>query len=302
MQNASDGVKTSPISNYIWETQTPPSLLWHYTNADALLGIARNQVLWCTEYRYLNDRKEISAFAIHLIARIREELVAIFGRETSDSIAEFVTTLYNTWNIFICSFCLDADRNEHWYQYAGKAGYSLGFDTYQLKALADSQGFTLGPTLYGESTAINIATAVLKDNLHKLEAIERPITESNYNEVVSFLCRLTLGYAPFFKAESFEREREWRLVRATGIDGDNKMQFRSKLPFGLVGYLPFSLLAKKERQDQPNHNERNTLIPRLMIGPGNETTEFTRAAHAYRLLAQNGFDAEVGETSSSLRL
>jgi hypothetical protein len=129
MEELESGIRTSPIPNFIWEETTPPGLLWHYTNADAFIGIIRNKALWCTEYRYLNDKREISTFAVHLIARMHEELKNLFGPEESNQIAEFVSGLYNTWNVFIGSFCVDDDRNEHWYQYAGRAGYSLGFDT-----------------------------------------------------------------------------------------------------------------------------------------------------------------------------
>lgn len=284
----------------MWEETAPPDFLWHYTNAESVIGIVKNKAIWCTEYRYLNDKREISTFATHLIARMREELKQLFGQDESDRIADLVSGLYNTWNVFICSFCVDEDRNEHWFQYAGRAGYSLGFDTRKLREIALAQGFTLGPVLYGEERTLAIATAVLRDNLHKLSTLRKPLNQDDLRNVVNFLCRLILSYAPFFKSGSFQLEREWRLVRATGIEGDGQMEFRSKSPFGLVAYCKFNLAPRLDGE-APSKPGSNPLIPRVTIGPGNETDELTRSSHTYELFAHNGFEILVGETKSSLR-
>ena len=155
--------------------------------------------------------------------------------------------------------------------------------------------------LYGEERTLTIATAVLKDNLYKLGDLKKPLSQDDRGEIVSFLCRLILSYAPFFKSGSFELEREWRLVRATGVAGNGEMQFRAKSPFGLVAYSRFNLVPRARDEIDQQHASPSLLIPKITIGPGNETDALPRSFHTYEIFARNGFETEIKETKSSLR-
>src|SRR4051794_16102409 len=117
---------TESLATLLWERSAPPEILWHYTNGDGLVGIADGQTLWCSEYRHLNDVAEVSTFAVRMQKHLRDELRHHLSADDVERIVNG-SDLYASWNAYICSFCSDADRNEHWHQYARKAGYALGF-------------------------------------------------------------------------------------------------------------------------------------------------------------------------------
>jgi hypothetical protein len=284
----------------VWDRYTVPTQLWHYTDGAGILGIAKSRLLWCTEYRHLNDKAEISTFARQLQSFLREQLKARLSAGDVDQLIE-TSELYKTWNVFIASFCADADRNEHWSQYARKAGYALGFDPNGLRALARQQGFVLAPVLYGEQTAFDIATGVVSDQTSILDSFKSPLKTEDLRKLCRFVCDLILTYAPFFKPKAFERENEWRLIRTTGIQGGEQINFRSSKVFGLLGYYEFNLAPQSNRRGTTRKLLSSQLIPRVMVGPGNESEELRAVTNVSELLEQNGFETTVSASKSSLR-
>jgi Protein of unknown function (DUF2971) len=280
-------------ADVMWEKAKIPSQLWHYTDSAGLLGIATSKSLWCTEYRYVNDRQEMATFATQLQGRLRETLKAFLRKEDVDLVAK-LSNMYTTWNVFICSFCKEPDRNEHWQQYARRAGYALGFDPYVLRSLAQAQGFVLAPLFYGTNTALDIASAVLQDHPSLWESFKSPLSTDDVQTLSRTLCDLILHFAPFFKDASFKREEEWRLAKVTGLDGDGKMLFRASKSLGLVNYYEFKFEA------EPGKIPTN-LIPRVVIGPGNDTVGWPRGNNPSALLEKSGLMTDVSESKSSLR-
>lgn len=89
-----------------------PTLMYHYTSLDAMLGIIRrdNIVMWATHYQYLNDKDEII-----------KGVNAMKAHEPSISSDIFE-------NLFILSFSNTIDDLSMWYMYsAGYSGCMLGF-------------------------------------------------------------------------------------------------------------------------------------------------------------------------------
>lgn len=60
-----------------------PSVLYHYTSADGLIGIVRNQRLWATDIEYLNDSEELTHVAAELTERIDSKITSL-GAQTQD--------------------------------------------------------------------------------------------------------------------------------------------------------------------------------------------------------------------------
>ena len=280
-------------ADVMWENANTPSQLWHYTDSAGLLGIATSKSLWCTEYRYLNDREEMVTFATQLQVRLRETFKEFLRKEDVDLVAN-LSNMYITWNVFVCSFCKEPDRNEHWQQYARRAGYALGFDPHVLRSLAQAQGFVLAPLLYGEDTALNVANGVLQDHLSLWKLFKSPLAPEDARNLTRTICDVILHFAPFFKHGSFRHEKEWRLAKITDVDGAGKMLFRTSKPLGLINYYEFKF------ETEPGKVPAN-LIPRVVIGPGNDTVGWTRANNPLTLLERSGFTTLVSESESSLR-
>lgn len=113
--------KEEKFPDLLWDRRPTPEYLWHYTDGNGILGIANSRSLWCTEYRHLNDRQEIYTFASRFQSCLQAELKDKLSPDDIDKIVS-AFGLYQTWPVFVCSFCADADRNEHWHQYLEKLG------------------------------------------------------------------------------------------------------------------------------------------------------------------------------------
>jgi hypothetical protein len=249
----------------------------------------------------LNDSAEVSVFANLIQKPLAEELKNHLSDKDVQTIVS-TSGLYTTWSVFVCSFCTDGDRNEHWHQYAKRAGYALGFDPQRLRSIAKPQGFSLAPVIYGEEAALNIATAVVQDRRSTWQSFKSPLTVENTKKLSNYVCRLILSFAPFFKSSSFEREVEWRLVKVDLHENTEKMKFRANKIFGLMGYYEFHFKVDDRGKLRRTGSVPPNLIPRLMVGPGNETSGWLRSVNPYALLKQNGFETLVSQTKSSLRI
>lgn len=141
------------------------SELWHYTAASGLQGILLSNQLWATNYRYLNDREEISGFFDRklnlLIAEgaqrgITELSKSLKGRaalkrlggdsqinkELPPQLSEALKNVTLLFDIFVTSFCYTKPGKDsedgllsQWRGYGHDGGYALVFDTQKLDEL-----------------------------------------------------------------------------------------------------------------------------------------------------------------------
>jgi hypothetical protein len=135
---------------------------------------------------------------------------------------------------------------------------------------------------------------VLQDHPSVWQSFKSPLRTEDARKLSPTICDLVLHFAPFFKDAAFKREEEWRLAKITTVDGDGKMRFRASKSRGLVNYYEFKF------EIEPGKIPTN-LIPRVMIGPGNDTEGLPRANNPYALLAKSGLKTLVSESESPLR-
>jgi hypothetical protein len=206
-----------------------------------------------------------------------------------------LSNLYRTWYIFVCAFCKDSDRNEHWHQYAKRAGYALGFDTQMLRSLARGQGFMLSRVLYGAEIALKIATGYVEDHLSSWQSFRSALSVDELNRLVRSIINVILQVAPFFKHEYFEREHEWRLVKVVGVADEDIISVRASKSFGLISYCSLDFKGDTEAEFPKD------LIPRVSVGPGNETVDFLRNQNVGLIFNKNGLVTSAFDSRSSLR-
>ena len=268
-----------------------PDRLWHYTDSSGLLGIAKSKALWCTDYRFLNDREEIKYFAKRFYPAVAGALREHFSQADLTKIIEF-SEMNMIFNTYICSFCSDSDNDEHWFHYGGKAGYSLGFDLAQLRSLAQEQGFALAPVRYCKNALelVEVARAILQDRRSIWENHKSPLDADTKFALSAFMGQIVLSYGPFFKSNYFEFEKEWRLVKMEY--NKDKVRFRSSKAFGLISYREFQLIPKAEKD--------NNVVTQIYIGPGNEAIDFPMWDNPYTLFKANGFTLQAGHSKSNL--
>ena len=110
---------------------TPPSLLYHYTDKNGLLGIVKHNEVWATHHQCLNDTQEY----LHAKGLVRDEIDWRLKAANSDS-RLLLDTLRSTLdghgnedvNLYVASFSADGDSLPQWRAYGGQtAGFALGF-------------------------------------------------------------------------------------------------------------------------------------------------------------------------------
>jgi hypothetical protein len=126
-------------------------ILSHYTNAQGLVGIARTQSLWATEFISLNDKTEFT-YALCKISKTALSLALeclpfdvvnlAMGKGVLDNIDDKITEEIRNHasskngyeSLFVTSFALSRNTEQNrdgigelWAEYAGNRGYCLQF-------------------------------------------------------------------------------------------------------------------------------------------------------------------------------
>lgn len=117
------------------------SALYHYTNANALVGIIKNREVWATGSNYLNDPTEVSYAATALAEEMQQALRYCEHKEQVQNAldllkASFVdpnpTAQYHEDRTFVSSFSRSDRSLTLWRLYSGRNGFCVGFDQSQL--------------------------------------------------------------------------------------------------------------------------------------------------------------------------
>jgi hypothetical protein len=110
-----------------------PVTLYHYTDDNGLEGILRNQEIWATHYKCLNDTSELMSGEQHV-----EQVLPTIPDTLSDDLerlfAKVVCERYldrprvSIVETFVASFSLEADSLPQWRAYGADGhGYAIGF-------------------------------------------------------------------------------------------------------------------------------------------------------------------------------
>jgi hypothetical protein len=206
-------------------SRKPEKPLYHYTTQTGLLGIIKDRQIWATHTQYLNDRREF----LHAVDLVRGEIQRLLDEqntrpgEASATRIEVLNRMHNALslspehiNVCVCSFSEDSDSLSQWRAYGGSSGFAIGFSGEVLGAAVEKQRFFLAQCIYDPGTQLNIVRAlveeVLDENLSKSWVTgDRDADEVFWNTGGNLLPYL-YRYAPMLKNQSFEEEREWRII------------------------------------------------------------------------------------------
>ncbi len=201
--------------------------LYHYTTAAGLKGILESRSIFGTHIRYLNDTSEV-VHAYEVARQILDEC----NRATSpinDLPGERFYTyghfffsaeeLLRNEDAYVTSFCEDDDLLSQWRGYA-MGGFSVGF-----QSLVSPGRFAIGSSLwkttirkilyrYEEKKAelVRIISAAIRATD---QVPDGPVDNALVN-MITTVCAFELqAWAHSVKDQSFEAEKEWRLISFT---------------------------------------------------------------------------------------
>ncbi len=222
---------------------TPEGPLFHYTDANGLLGILREGKVWASSAYHLNDTGEYR-YAFELIGnQLRNRIKFEHGpnNESYGNILDEIEGLPKRMQAYVASFSEHGDVLSQWLSYPRSSnGYAIGVSNSHFIA-ARENGFTLMPCIYDSSGQNELVSAVIEV---LLEAVNENTSDEHANELVS----KALTAAAALKHSGFEKESEWRLVKTlpVGFGSSKGVKFRQGRN-GIVPYIDAQLALMEGR-------------------------------------------------------
>lgn len=175
--------------------------LFHYTTAQGLHGIVKDNCLWATAAAYLNDASEIEYGC-----NVLEEVLGKWRKNNGDrstvsaNVVELLQTYFSepdlklrrAMAVYIACFCANDNLLSQWRAYGQAGGYSIGFSLFPkglegigtkkltgLKAENEPYRATLVKVLYEKQDQFSILEDILNRSLLSLEKPEIKSIASN---------------------------------------------------------------------------------------------------------------------------
>lgn len=227
--------------------------LYHYTTADGLRGIVKNEKIWATEVLYLNDSEEYNGgikLAQNHLRALQEEALA--GKNNCEAARlDWLIKEIKKMRIYVCSFSKEKDDLSQWRAYCPKGGFAIGFPRSGLMALAKKPDFVLKECIYESGKQTEMIRAVVDKVMQQKPSLQEILTARPNAESLR-KCTLSGGLiwelartCPILKNNAFKSEAEWRIISEPRSGGDHdQIQFRTKNGM-VVPYKEFSLNDKE---------------------------------------------------------
>lgn len=206
-------------------------LIYHYTDLNAAISIARHSKLWLTDTRFLNDKEEFLLGLEYLI-----KTIAMFNEYpdgTSDNFKEFIADWSGKTNasnffpelLFVSSLSRGNDSLSQWRSYGM---YSVGLEEESLADYNNNDDFYYLECRYiydtrdGLEVASEVFSSIILPSLlgEWQDDGDNSLMHLRLNDLISI-------YALLFKNYSFADENEVRIV-INCSDEDNRIKFRPR--------------------------------------------------------------------------
>ncbi|MGR3303845.1 MAG: DUF2971 domain-containing protein [Candidatus Scalindua sp.] len=242
-------------------TEKPPSILYHYTSQEGILGIINNKEVWATDISYLNDTKEYK-YTVDLTREIikeRHRLYLLDRRLSSpptfattnpmsnlDKVLSFQDKYGEDWieysmlddlyevllhfkaqHIFLFSLSEDGNLLSQWRGYCPHGGYSIGFNTSAFsKLMVEKKGLIFVKCIYEKNDQKKMINNIIDEYINNIRKSNKTLDsiEKRVDLVITFVRRLH-AIAPKLKSDSFKEEKEWRILTVP-LKETNFIKFR----------------------------------------------------------------------------
>ena len=265
-----------------------PNVLYHYTSAAGLLGILESGKIWTTKIQYLNDNSELQLAYDYIRKEIRRQQRGSSQNRTKQELDKMIVALDDsaTTNVSVASFTEVGDQLSQWRGYCeiGK-GYSIGFDGAKLRQVVKEKGYALVRCVYDKAMHLRMVMELVNENplRNKIETAGIPLPAPS--GLGADFSVESLFLAPLIKSESFQEEKEWRLITPplSYIDAKYRPGNHSLIPYWEVDI-----------------DIENTLKS-IIVGPTPEPTLSARALQGLLMKKSfHVFDQKIAITQSKI--
>ena len=209
-----------------------PQVLYHYTDANAFMGLITKKEFWASHIRFMNDYTEYKLAKDKFIKMIPEFINGKFpsGATPPGKVIKDFEWLTGKIDVFIVSLSEKEDELNQWRAY-GKStpNYSLAFnkdtlvenasiistkeeiiqhiEDYVYESKRDPISRILLPCIYDKSEQEKLLQEILEDSYRKVSE-----KEETSMEFTKYIARKFVFYAPLIKNNDYVDEKEWRIV------------------------------------------------------------------------------------------
>ncbi|NIJ46653.1 hypothetical protein FHR24_003148 [Wenyingzhuangia heitensis] len=255
-------------------------IIYHYTDLNGLVSILENQQLYCTNIKFLNDKKEYN-HGIELLLKIIESIeIKKENKEIFDFIKTNINRIYENDKYVTC-FSKNGDLLSQWRAYANQGkGVALGFKSINIDESIAQYVSPLNIT-YNEEYQTGIISEFITLIISYFNEVKNSIDfhQHNYNHLVGHtIIEILEGTLLSFKHSTFSEEKEFRLEyrmdETMNLKSENEIFFKTSnsliTPFIKLKskYLENSELIKTN-PNYEKHSELDEKFPlkEIIIGP-----------------------------------
>jgi hypothetical protein len=265
----------------------PPKLLFHYTSSHGIVGILKNREMWASNSDHMNDSSE-HRFAAEL-ARNSISILGMQGffekneRLLFDDMINSVGSA--AMRFYLISFSENRDLLSQWRAYCPPhGGYSIGFSSDQLAAMARKQNFVLVKCVYDQGVHANVISEIVKSFVSSYrDQISLGKDEKEMRSAIAWEFAQHLAYfGAMIKHPAFSEECEWRLISQQVPDDHPRIDYRGS-DRGVIPYYRFAL-SDEEHTDLKRSGEDFLTV---IVGP---TPNMDRSANSIQFLLKKFLD------------
>ncbi len=297
------------------KSQTPPDILYHYTDADGLQGILESHSIRATHVLYLNDPHEVRHGQW-----LYEEALKKFGHRATGDKLDFLEKCSSRFEhvkkdeenlpaAYCASLSKERDHLSQYRAYSdGGAGYSIGFSSKALMASLAPYQYATRPLFELIKLEYDLelqekTMSKLLDNAWKSAndiSTKHPADKTIIVERIAIACRDTvMRLSSYFKQEGFKDEAEWRFVptiwaapKALPLECYTRTRIRDGI---FVPYL-----------ELPLGNEHGVFdsVKEIWIGPKlhhKKAYNGLLKSTAFQNVENSGVDIDIKESETALR-
>ncbi len=230
-----------------------PSTLYHYTNAEGLIGILKDKCVFATDIRFLNDASEFSHAMEAYRAHADRRYAAASTTKDKYLWGYRISIEFQPHRLPMFIFSLSSERNSlsQWRAYGsvGSGAYAIGFETEKILQLSIESSFP--ETDYLPTMRLNRCYYEQEEKEQLFDAIHQTTRQcaggTDDNPLVSSAeqarDRAVWESAAFLKNSAFRDEHEWRILLQNGLRARGPaapVKFRSRRGV-IVPYVEISL-------------------------------------------------------------
>lgn len=276
-----------------------PDHLYHYTDAAGLIGMLKYGKIWATEYRFLNDKSELTHTEDLTQSVIGKAILSVKTAASRIFCERLIKnpSFSNEYPAFVFSLSEDRDSLSQWRGYARDGqGFTIGLSGPKLLDFSTSDDdalFSIRKVVYDHIKQEQLLDRVISDAIKGIEeecGAAKVISRTNRKIVNSYVEQfkmIVLAHSTYNKHRSFDSEREWRIVSLAEAAIDNDAKVRSR-GLELVPYIELKISS-----------DGKLPISSIGIGPG--FTNSNQVAAVKYLAQECGYDIDVYAADSPYR-